>query len=403
MPWKASIRPIAAAIAITCLVAGCGVDKSSPSSPTPTPTPTTPSPTVTAITPTSGGSTGGTAVTITGTNFGVGATVTIGGVAATGVAVVSATGITATTGAGTAGTADVVVTVNGQSGRLTGGFTYQAPVAAALTFTVYNHTAGPMGTFTRTAQSGTDVTLQIANLGALPTGRGFTPQPAISVSGVDPLRIAVREAAQGGRIGNFVAFSREGQVTFKAPFQDRAAYDVFLMNARNGDNYQFVDNSSLNENNKAVVNPKRASTVYRVDTYGGTGPDDYLNNAILRFQQALNPPWMSYGSLTRVADAGDVKAEYNGQLTICAALSFSSPAVFINPPRCADRSVPVPVWWCWLEDLFQVLTYTYHFSPYNTPPFSASSFVVEGPEPGRLSSIGQDLLTYVYVKDPKGW
>ena len=53
---------------------------------------------------------GGTAVTITGTNFAAGATVTFGGTAATSVVVVSGTQITATTPAGSAGAVTVTVT-----------------------------------------------------------------------------------------------------------------------------------------------------------------------------------------------------------------------------------------------------------------------------------------------------
>src|SRR5207253_3167264 len=53
-------------------------------------------PTVTAVDPTSGPTAGGTAITITGTNFDATATVTVGGSAATGVSVVSATQINAT-------------------------------------------------------------------------------------------------------------------------------------------------------------------------------------------------------------------------------------------------------------------------------------------------------------------
>lgn len=70
----------------------------------------TPGPTVSSISPTSGTTAGGTAVTITGTGFVSGATVTIGGVAATSVVVGSATSLTAVTGARVAGTVDVVVT-----------------------------------------------------------------------------------------------------------------------------------------------------------------------------------------------------------------------------------------------------------------------------------------------------
>ncbi len=69
-----------------------------------------PAPTLTSILPNVGGTVGGTAVTLTGTNF-TGATgVTIGGAACTSVVVVSATSITCVTPAGSTGDASVVVT-----------------------------------------------------------------------------------------------------------------------------------------------------------------------------------------------------------------------------------------------------------------------------------------------------
>ena len=70
-------------------------------------TPATNPPTVTSVSPVSGSTAGGTAVTITGTNFAAGATVTFGGTAATNVVVVSGTQITATTPAGRAGAVTV--------------------------------------------------------------------------------------------------------------------------------------------------------------------------------------------------------------------------------------------------------------------------------------------------------
>ena len=64
-------------------------------------------------------------MTISGTNFASGATVTFGGTSATSVVVVSSTTITATTPAHAAGVVNVVVTNNnGQSGTLTNGYTY---------------------------------------------------------------------------------------------------------------------------------------------------------------------------------------------------------------------------------------------------------------------------------------
>src|ERR1022692_4832257 len=89
-------------------------------------------PTVSSVSPNNGPAAGGTAVTITGTNFAAGATVTFGGTAATNVVVVSGTQITATTPAHAAGTVTVTVTVNSQSGNLSNGFTYNPAVAIAF-------------------------------------------------------------------------------------------------------------------------------------------------------------------------------------------------------------------------------------------------------------------------------
>ena len=117
-------------------------------------------PTVISVSPNSGPVAGGTAVTITGTNFATGATVTFGSAAATNVVVVNSTTITATTPAGSAGAVTVTVTVNGQSGSLAGGFTYGQPTVSsvspnngpvaggtAVTITGTNFAAGATVTF----------------------------------------------------------------------------------------------------------------------------------------------------------------------------------------------------------------------------------------------------------------
>ncbi len=82
-------------------------------------------PTVTSVSPNSGSTAGGTAVTITGTKFAAGAAVTFGGKTATNVVVVSGTQISATTPAGSAGAVTVTVTNSGAlSGNLANGFSY---------------------------------------------------------------------------------------------------------------------------------------------------------------------------------------------------------------------------------------------------------------------------------------
>ncbi len=100
-------------------------------------------PTVTAISPTGGPLAGGTAVTISGTGFVSGATVTIGGASATSVVFGSATSITAVTPSGTAGATSVVVTnPDTQSGTGTGLYSVAAATASTLTPTSASVTVG---------------------------------------------------------------------------------------------------------------------------------------------------------------------------------------------------------------------------------------------------------------------
>jgi PKD repeat protein len=107
-----------------------------------------PAPVVLAITPNKGPTSGGQAVAISGDNFVGGATVTIGGNAATDVSVASPTLINATTPAGTLGAKNVTVTnPDGQFATFTNGYTYASlaadfsgtplvgPAPLAVTFT----------------------------------------------------------------------------------------------------------------------------------------------------------------------------------------------------------------------------------------------------------------------------
>jgi len=81
-------------------------------------------PTVASVSPSSGPTTGGTPVTVTGTNFVSGATVSFAGSAASNVVVNGATSISCKTPAGSAGPVTVSVTTSGGTGSLPSGFTY---------------------------------------------------------------------------------------------------------------------------------------------------------------------------------------------------------------------------------------------------------------------------------------
>jgi len=130
-------------------------------------------PTVTSISSASGSRAGGTAVTITGTNFYSPATVTIDSNSCTGVIVDNTTQIRATTPSGTAGAKDVVVTTDSGSGTLTGGFTYLIPTVTAI-----SPSAGPLA-------GGSAVTI---------TGSSFVSGATVTIGGTIATGVTVDNA-----------------------------------------------------------------------------------------------------------------------------------------------------------------------------------------------------------------
>jgi len=142
-------------------------------------------PTLSSIAPNTGPTTGGTPVTITGTNFQSGATVTFGALPSSDVTVVSATSITARTPLGPATqqlAVDVVVT-NPDATKATaaGAFTYTVPALAVISITP--NTALPSGA---TGAASTVVTI---------FGAGFTTALAsVTVGGVTATNVQVVDA-----------------------------------------------------------------------------------------------------------------------------------------------------------------------------------------------------------------
>lgn len=124
-----------------------------------------PPPVVTSVAPAQGPDTGGTVVTITGTGFQIGASVTFGGIAAANVSFVSATELTATTAAGLAGVVNVSVrNPDDQIGSLPSSFTYrgitsftpsQAQPGTNVTITGAGFETGATVTFGGTAATAT--------------------------------------------------------------------------------------------------------------------------------------------------------------------------------------------------------------------------------------------------------
>ncbi len=131
-------------------------------------------PTLTAVSPDAGPIAGGTTVTLTGSGFRAGMSVTFGGVAATGVAVTSATQATVSTPAHAAGTVTVVVTTPG--GSVTNSYTYVVPP----TLTAVSPDAGPIA-------GGTTLTL---------SGGGFRTGMTVTIGGLPATGVDLISATQ---------------------------------------------------------------------------------------------------------------------------------------------------------------------------------------------------------------
>jgi hypothetical protein len=158
---------------------------------TPPPPPPAPVPIVTSVTPSTGPAAGGTAVTIKGSGFLAGATVTIGK-PASGVVVVSETELTAITAAGTPGADEVLV--SDADGTSSGGpsFTYLAPT---------NPPANP------------EPTELLPHAGTLASVVAQIPPPQLGISGnIAPVSGTVLIELPGG--GGFVPLNGIRQVPF---------------------------------------------------------------------------------------------------------------------------------------------------------------------------------------------
>ncbi len=139
-------------------------------------------PQLTSVAPSEGLLVGGTPITLTGSGFVVGATVTIGGQPARNVAVTSPTMITAVTPPGVPGAAMVLITNPGGliTGRATG-FIYSATASvSSLAVTGVSPASGPMA-------GGTLVTI---------AGQGFASGAIVTIGGVPATNVTVLSPTQ---------------------------------------------------------------------------------------------------------------------------------------------------------------------------------------------------------------
>lgn len=161
-------------LALLGMTLGCG--QSSPAGPSQQPIPG--ATTVAFIFPNTGSTAGGTLLTITGTGFQAGTTVTLDGSAVRNAYVRNSTTIHFSSPAHAAGTVDVVVTnPGGQADTLSGGYTYASPLSFDFNGN-WEGTAGPeLDTVMRfTVQNNALASVSCGTSGTLT----FSPPPSVS-------------------------------------------------------------------------------------------------------------------------------------------------------------------------------------------------------------------------------
>jgi len=215
-----------------------------------------PTPTISNVAPPSGMIAGGTTVTITGTNFIAGSTsVTIGGVAATGVTVTSPTSLTCTTPAGTAGAKDVEVTVTGAAAAatLSSGFTYM-PCTTAASFTADSMSGyAPLTVQFNAAGSSSDVNTYSWDFGDSQTGTGIAPQYLFTKVGTFTVTLTVT--------GNCTVSS---QKTIQVMVTDRPNKPVPLTPANNFTSISLTPTLTVDKNYVSPVNAALAKTRWQI-------------------------------------------------------------------------------------------------------------------------------------------
>lgn len=180
-------------------------------------------PTITTISPNSGPTTGGTSVSISGSGFQSGATVTFGGVGAQ-VTNVSSSSITVVTPLGPTSeqlTVDVVVTnPDGSSVTASGGFTYTVPPLQVTAISPNVGTTGGGETITITGQGFTSAVASSVTVGGVAATNVTIDSPVSMHATLPPHAVGVVDVVV--TVGNS-SVTKSGAITYELPPPRRRA------------------------------------------------------------------------------------------------------------------------------------------------------------------------------------
>lgn len=273
-----------------------------------------PSPTVTSVTPNSGSTAGGTPVTIIGSGFAAGVTVTIGD-AATEVVINSETEITARTAATVAGPAEVVVSDVSGTSTLGPTYTYIAPPTPPMVESITPASGSTAG--------GTPVTI---------IGSGFVTGSTVAI---------------GGNTASQVSVASETEITAKTPVGSAGSAGVVVADANGtssgGPSYTFVIPPPTVES----VTPTSGSTV------GGTpvtitgsgfvaGSTVTIGSAVTEVVVRSETEITAKTAATAAGPAEVMVSNENGASTLGPSYTYIAPPPPPSPPT-VTLNVPTPL------------------------------------------------------------
>lgn len=234
--------------------------------------PTQSAATVSSISPATGPSAGGTPVTIMGTSFAQGATVSFGVAAASKIVVVNTTTITATTPPHVGGSANVtVINPNAPASQPLVPFVYVAPAASPLRLNVVVPNTGP-------PQGGTSVTISGSNfVSGLTVTIGGSPATVTS-RGINSIQATV-PAGNVGTAEDIVVTNPNGQsATLKAAFTyANQPTSVVLSGIQNVDSSLSLNSGSNNGGTQVVISGGGFQYGSAV-SFGGPAPYPYIDS-----------------------------------------------------------------------------------------------------------------------------
>jgi hypothetical protein len=280
-------------------------------------------------------------VTITGTNFAAGATVSFGNSPATNVQVLSSTDIAATTPVGNAGAVTLAITVPGAlPGSLANGFTYSAPAGATIKYVQGNYATPqqPQTSVTvpfNTVQSAGDLSVVVVGW-----NDGTSLVDSVTDSAGNPYELAVGPTVLSGTASQAIYYARNiaggtnsVTVSFSVP---AVSADIRVLEYQGADQYSPVDGTAANSGNSANSSSGSLTTTNATDLVVGA-------NLVLTMTSGAGTGFQERLLTSPDGDiAEDTMVSSAGTYTAAAPLTASGPWIMQAAAfRTASGTAPV--------------------------------------------------------------